>query len=163
MREAVKPIRPVLLVEDNDNDILLFRRALAKIHSELPLKVIGDGQAAWEYLKSGAERPSLVILDLKLPRMSGLEILAALKADPDLRTLPVVVVTSSRERKDVDAVYDQGTDFYLVKAGDTATAVEQAEAIHGYWTALVEHPDDPQADPTLFRLRRLSELASPPA
>jgi len=166
MDPAGKPIRPVLLVEDNENDVLFFRRALSKIHSNLPLQVLSDGQAAWDYLSGAGSthrptRPSLIILDLKLPKKSGLELLESLKRHPELRTLPVVVVTSSREQSDIDAVYEKGADFYLVKSPDFALAVEQAEGIHAYWTALCEHPDDPGADPTLYRLRRLSELSSP--
>ena len=167
MNSSDKPSRPVLLIEDDENDVLIFRRSLAKIHSDLPLLVIPDGQAAWQYL-SGAgatprpSRPSLILLDLKLPKMSGLEILASLKSDPDLRSIPVVIMTSSRAQADVDAVYARGADFYLVKALDAELAMEHAMGIHAYWTALREHPDDPGADPTLFRLRRLAELASLP-
>jgi CheY-like chemotaxis protein len=163
-----KPARPVLLIEDDENDVIFFRRSLSKIHSDLPLLVIPDGKAAWEYL-SGAgstqrpSRPSLIILDLKLPKMSGLEILASLKKDPELRNIPVVVMTNSRVQSDVDAVYAQGADFYLVKAVDPELGLEQARGIHAYWTALREHPDDPEADPTLYRLRRLAELPSLPS
>ncbi|HEX7896154.1 MAG TPA: response regulator [Planctomycetota bacterium] len=160
----MKALRPVLLVEDNDNDILLFRRALAKIQSDLPLQVIRDGQDAWDQLSSGgAERPSLILLDLKLPRLSGLDLLRAIKRDPELRTLPVVVVTSSRRQADIDEVYAEGADFYLLKPVDFQRVMEQARGIHAYWTAIVGHPDDPLADPTLSQLRKLSELASPPA
>jgi CheY-like chemotaxis protein len=167
MNSPEKPSRPVLLIEDDENDVLIFRRSLAKIHSDLPLLVIPDGQAAWQYLSGSGStprpsRPSLILLDLKLPKMSGLEILASLKSDPDLRSIPVVIMTSSRAQADVDAVYARGADFYLVKALDAELAMEQAIGIHAYWTALREHPDDPGADPTLFRLRRLAELASLP-
>jgi CheY-like chemotaxis protein len=157
-----KPVRPVLLVEDNDNDILLFRRALDQIPSELPLLVLRDGQDAWDYLADPAsERPSLILLDLKLPRLSGLDLLRAIKRDPDLRTIPVVVLTSSRRQEDIDEVYAQGADFYLVKPVDFHQVTEQVSGIHAYWSALDGHPDDLLADPTLSRLRKLSELASP--
>jgi CheY-like chemotaxis protein len=159
--------RPLLLVEDDENDVYFFQRALAKIQSNLPIQVIGDGQAAWEYLSgSGAThrptRPSLIILDLKLPRKSGLEILTLLKRDPDLRSIPVIVMTSSRMRADIDAVYALGADFYLVKSPDFAGSVAQARGIHAYWISLCGSPDDPGADPTLSLLRKLSELASSP-
>src|SRR5687768_14040647 len=101
MDVASKPDRPVLLIEDDENDVIFFRRSLAKIHSDLPLLVIPDGKAAWEHLTGAGSgirpsRPSLIILDLKLPRMSGLELLTSLKEDPELRNIPVVVMTNSR-------------------------------------------------------------------
>src|SRR5438477_5135052 len=93
--------RPVLYVEDNKDDVFFFKLALHKSHSPLPLQTVSDGQAAWDYLTGAGStgrptRPSLIVLDLNLPRKSGLDILQALKQDPDLKTIPVIVLTSSR-------------------------------------------------------------------
>src|SRR5438270_829679 len=103
----------ILLVEDNDDDVLLVRRAFAKAKLGTPLAVVRDGDAAVEYLGGGgpyADRerhplPALVLLDLKLPRRSGFEVLEWVRRHPVLRRLPVVVLTSSKETADVDRAY----------------------------------------------------------
>jgi len=159
-------IRPVLYVEDNQDDVIFFKRALGGIQSKLPLQVITDGQAAWDFLSGQGSTarppcPSLILLDLKLPRKSGLEILSLLKQHDDLKKVPVVVMTSSRERVDVDRVYTLGADFYLVKRADLEGSKELAEAVQAYWEALVGDPDHCGSDPTLSRLRRMSEPAEP--
>jgi CheY-like chemotaxis protein len=157
--------RPVLLVEDNETDVMLFTRGLAKIHSPLPLQVIEDGQAAWDYLSGSGStsrptRPSLIILDLKLPKKSGLEILGALKRDPALARIPVLVLTSSNQRAEIDAVYSLGADVYLVKPTDPVRTLEMIQGIHAYWLALHQDPDHLGADPSLSQLRRLAEAPS---
>ena len=156
---------PVLLVEDNENDVLLLKHAFSKLESHIPLLVFKDGQAAWEYLVGtqstrGDRRPVLVLLDLKLPKKSGHEILSALRATPELRRVPVIVMTSSQERVDIDRAYALGADFYLVKPADPARLQEMAEAIHAHWVAVCSDPDHLGADPSLSRLRKMAEPAS---
>src|SRR5688572_5032428 len=155
-------LRPVLYVEDNENDAILFRRALTKIHSSLPLQIITDGQAAWAFLtRQGATcrppLPSLILLDLKLPRKSGLDILSSLKRDAELKRVPVVVLTSSRERGDIERAYKLGADYYLVKPSAFEECVELARALDAYWLAIRDGAEAPGSDPTLHRLRRLAE------
>jgi CheY-like chemotaxis protein len=158
---AAPSSRPVLLVEDSEDDILLLQRALTRIHSPLPLQVITEGHKAWEYLTGKGSttrpnRPSLIVLDLKLPAMSGLELLGLLKWDPQLRNVPVIVMSGSREPSEVAAAYALGADFYMVKSVDSEVTFEQAKAMHDYWTA-IETQDDPARMIALSHLKDLAE------
>jgi CheY-like chemotaxis protein len=156
---------PVLFVEDDANDVLFLKRAFAQLGSYIPLLVLSDGRAAWDYLVGsgvarGPGKPSLILLDLKLPKKSGLEILQSLKEQPELNQVPVLVMSSSSEKADVDGAYALGADFYLVKRIDPEQRHEMASAIHAYWLAICSDPDRVGADPTLSRLRRMAEPAS---
>lgn len=132
---------PILLVEDDPTDVLMIRRALSKAGVANPVHVVSDGDAAVAYL-SGAEPyadrarypfPLLAILDLKLPRRSGHEVLAWLRAEPVLRRLPVVILTSSRASIDLERAYDLGANSYLVKPVDSAALVDMMAAVRQYW------------------------------
>lgn len=132
---------PILLVEDDYNDVLLIRRAFRKAKIEPPMSIVSDGDEAIAYLsKEGqyadTERfpvPLLVLLDLKLPRRSGLEVLAWIRQQPKLRRLLVVVLTSSQENSDLDRAYDLGVNSYLVKPVDFQNFVKLVELIDAYW------------------------------
>jgi two-component system response regulator len=105
---ALPGIAEVLLVEDDPGDVLLTSEAFAQHHLDVQLHVVGDGDEATRFLRrtgdfASAPRPALVLLDLNLPRRSGLEALADLKADPDLQTIPVVVLTTSPAQQDIPA------------------------------------------------------------
>ena len=139
----------LLLVEDDPNDIMLFRRAKDKTNLANPLQVVEDGEAAVAYL-SGQDQyadrnryplPALVLLDLKLPRKSGLEVLAWLRKQPGLRRLPVVVMTSSKESTDVGLAYDLGANSYLVKPVAFDNLLEMIKALGLYWFILNEKPE----------------------
>ncbi len=138
----------ILLVEDEPGDVLLIRRACRRANLSSPLQVVGDGEAAVAYLAGQgayADRqqyplPALVLLDLKLPRKSGLEVLAWLRAQPALKRLPVVVLTSSRERGDVDRAYELGANSYLVKPVGFDTLQEMIQTLGLYWLVLNERP-----------------------
>jgi CheY-like chemotaxis protein len=138
----------VLLVEDDPNDVILVRRALRKASVANPLQVIEDGEDAVSYLAGRppfADRgahpvPVLVLLDLKLPRRSGHEVLEWLRAQPGLRRLPVVVLTSSRDSTDVDRAYDLGANSYLVKPVGFDELLEMLRALGLYWLTLNEMP-----------------------
>src|SRR4051812_37277295 len=113
----------VLLAEDNPDDVFLVKRAFRKSFGDVGLHVVPDGEAAIAYLRreppyddaAKCPVPSLLLLDLKLPRLSGFEVLAWLREQHVLKRLPVVVLTSSRDRGDVDRAYDLGANSYLVK------------------------------------------------
>ncbi|MGB3614282.1 MAG: response regulator, partial [Elainellaceae cyanobacterium] len=113
----------ILLVEDDSNDVLFIQRAFRQVDSSHPIHIVKDGDEAVDYL-SGQEKyadrdsyplPALVLLDLKLPRRSGIEVLSWMRQQPMLRRIPVVVLTSSKESKDVNTTYDVGVSSYLVK------------------------------------------------
>lgn len=113
----------VLLVEDDPDDVLLIRRAFVRSAPELQLRVVGDGESAREYLRgigSYANReenpvPALILLDLKLPRRTGFELLEWMKEEPSVSQIPVIVHTSSREPNDIERACTLGARYYLVK------------------------------------------------
>ena len=133
--------RTVLLVEDSPADVLLIQRAFTRARIAGALAVVGDGEQAVAYLSGGgtfADRdrhpmPDLVLLDLKLPRKSGFEVLEWLRAQPGLRRLPVAVLTSSRETSDVDRAYDAGANSYLVKPGNADDLLTLLRDLGLYW------------------------------
>ena len=139
---------PILLVEDNPVDILLLRRAVGKAQITNPLQVVGDGEHAVNYLagqdiytdRQRYPLPSLILLDLKLPRRGGLDVLAWLRDQPGLKRLPVVVLTSSNELSDVSRAYDLGANSYLVKPGAPDALTQLVEQIKHYWLILNEPP-----------------------
>ena len=139
---------PILLVEDNPDEVLLLRRALKMAGSKAPICVAHDGVEAVEYLSpDGAfsdrtrhPLPWLVVLDLKLPRLSGLGVLEWLRGQDRLRRLPVVVLTSSAEERDVASAYDLGVNSYLVKPSSTAELQELAALIDRYWVSTNTRP-----------------------
>ena len=132
---------PILLVEDNYNDVLLIQRAFNKAGIAPPMSIVSDGDEAIAYLSqerqyANTEKfpvPVLILLDLKLPRRSGLEVLAWLRQQPKLKRLPVVVLTSSQENSDLAQAYDLGANSYLVKPVDFRDFVTLVELIDAYW------------------------------
>ena len=142
---------PVLLVEDNEDDVLFVRRAFRRAKLSNPLHVVEDGDAAVAYLSgegAHADRarhplPTLILLDLKLPRRSGLEVLEWLRGQPGLRRTPVVVLTSSRDGSDVDRAFDLGASGYLVKPVDFDGLLEMVRTIGVYWMVMSELPTTP--------------------
>lgn len=134
----------MLLVEDDPNDILLIQRAFAKACLVNPLKVVRDGEQAINYLSGTgdfADRgryplPSLILLDLKLPRKSGLEVLEWLRQQPMLKQTPVIVLTSSKESSDVSRAYDLGANSYLIKPVGFEGLLELVKSIGMYWMIL---------------------------
>jgi CheY-like chemotaxis protein len=139
---------PVLLVEDDPDDVLLTELAFEETRFPSPLRVVRDGEEAVAYLGGTggfADRarfplPALVLLDLKLPRRSGFEVLAWIRAHPVLRRLPVVVLTSSRETSDVDRAYGLGASSYIVKPVAHEALLECARTLERYWFGLNERP-----------------------
>jgi CheY-like chemotaxis protein len=135
--------RPVLLVEDNPVDVDLTKRAFARRKLTNPLEVARDGEEALACLarwEAGEPTPLLILLDLKLPRVSGLEVLAQWKANAVSRAIPVVVLSSSAEDKDIQAAYQLGANSYIVKPVDFAKFLDVAGQIELYWCALNAPP-----------------------
>ncbi|MBL6080666.1 response regulator [Belnapia sp. T18] len=146
---------PVLLVEDNEDDILCVQRAFRRAKLSNALPVVEDGDAAVAYLSGQGEyadrnrhpMPTLILLDIKLPRRSGLEVLEWLRAQAGLRRIPVVMLTSSKESADVDRAFDLGASGYLVKPVDFDGLLEMVKTIGVYWMVMSELPSAPLEAP----------------
>lgn len=138
----------ILLVEDNPSDAELTIRALAKRHVANPLHLVEDGAEALDFLfataayahRAGAKLPRVVLLDLKLPKVEGLEVLRRLRADERTKTLPVVVVTSSREDPDIEQAYVLGANSYVVKPVGFEAFMEAISNLGLYWLVVNEPP-----------------------
>jgi two-component system response regulator len=134
--------RPILLVEDNPSDIKLTQRAFAKCNLVNELIVIEDGQAALDYLLGAAshELPAVMLLDLNLPKVEGLEVLRRIRADRRTRLLPVVILTTSKEQEDVVNSYQLGANSYVRKPVSFAEFSAAVTQLGVYWLALNEGP-----------------------
>jgi two-component system response regulator len=132
----------ILLIEDNPSDVDLTRRALEKSRIANDLVVAEDGEAALEYLRREDlyELPALALLDLNLPKLSGLEVLRQIRADARTRRLPVVILTSSKEEQDLAAGYDLGVNSYIRKPVDFKQFAHCIEQLGLYWLVLNEQP-----------------------
>jgi CheY-like chemotaxis protein len=135
----------ILLVEDSVPDVELTLEALSEAKVANEVAVVRDGETALAYLRREGEyaeatRPDLVILDLNLPRVSGHEVLAEMRADPDLRRLPVAVLTTSAAEVDVVKTYDLGANCYLSKPVDVEQFVRVVQAVDDFWLGMVRLP-----------------------
>jgi len=139
----------IALVEDDSSDVLLFRQAFKKAGMHNHLVVLEDGEAAIRYLRGEGPYtdrqayplPLLMLLDLRLPKVSGFEVLEWLRAQPVLKRLRVVVFSSSRMDEDIDRAYDLGANSYLEKPSGFEALLEMVKAIHEYWIVLSEYPN----------------------
>ena len=134
-----KSIRPILLVEDNPVDVDLTLRAFARRKLANPVHVARDGEEALAWIprwQAGEPLPAVILLDLKMPKVGGLEVLEQLKSDPCCRGIPVVVLTSSAEDRDVEAAYRLGANSYILKPVDFDKFAEVAAQIELYWCVL---------------------------
>ena len=134
---------PILIVEDNPMDVDLTVRAFRRRNVTNPMEIARDGDEALAWIprwEAGAPLPVVILLDLKLPKVSGLEVLRQLKAHAALRTIPVVVLTSSTEETDVQTAYQLGANSYIVKPVDFDKFVDVAAQIDLYWTMLNRPP-----------------------
>ena len=138
-----------MLAEDDPNDVLLIQRAFQRTHLANPVQVVRDGEEALAYLSGqGAfadrERhplPVLMLMDLKMPRKTGLEVLAWLRQQPGLKRLPVIVLTSSNQSPDVNRAYELGANSYLVKPAGFDSLLELVKNLDMYWLILNEKPE----------------------
>ena len=139
-----RPAR-VLLVEDNEADVRLTREALREAGEDVRLAAVADGEQALEYLRreggyAEAPRPDLVLLDLNLPRKNGLEVLDEMRADERLVCIPVIVLTSSAARPDVEASYARGANAFVVKPQDLDAFMDLIGAIRSLWLDVAQLP-----------------------
>jgi two-component system response regulator len=139
--------KTILLVEDNDDDVALTLRAFKRSHLMNPVTVVRDGVEALDFLFArgayadrGFEPPTLIILDLKLPKLDGLGVLKAMRADARTALLPTVILTSSKEEQDVIAGYSLGANSYVRKPVDFAEFLEAVKILGIYWLALNQVP-----------------------
>jgi CheY-like chemotaxis protein len=146
-REKSMELKRILLVEDSINDVELILTSLVENHLGNEVIVVRDGAEALDYLyRRGVYRlrregnPVVVLLDLKLPKVDGIEVLTQLKADPGLRVVPVVVLTSSREEKDLSRCYELGTNAYVVKPIDFHEFVDVIRGLGLFWAIINEPP-----------------------
>lgn len=146
-------MRRILLIEDDRDDETLVRRALDGCRVPAAVVVARDGAEALDYLfalgdhrgRDIEDQPLLVLLDISLPKVDGLEVLRQIRADPVTRLLPVVVLTSSRRQSDVLSGYDAGANGYVVKPIDFGKFVEAAQELGNYWVQLNEAPPPAKA------------------
>jgi len=139
-----RPAR-VLLVEDNEADVRLTREALREAGENVRLSAVIDGEQALAFLRrqdgfADAPRPDLVLLDLNLPRKNGLEVLDELRADPSLAPIPVIMLTSSAARSDVEAAYARGANAFVVKPLELDAFMDLIGAIRGFWLEVAQLP-----------------------
>lgn len=145
----------ILLVEDNPHDLALTQRALKKARLANHLHVCRDGEEALEFLfgesayagRRAGPPLRVVLLDLKLPKVDGLEVLKRMKADPRTRTIPVVMLTSSKEQRDVIESYNLGVNSYIVKPVNFEGFSAAVEQLGMYWL-IVNHPPESSGDAT---------------
>lgn len=145
MAENIGRPLEILLVEDNPGDVRLTMEALKEASVLNNLRVAGDGVAAMDYLhKRGlageAVRPDLILLDLNLPKKDGREVLGEIKADPALRQIPVVILTSSKAEEDVLKTYDLHANCYITKPVDLEKFIGVIGAIENFWLNIVKLP-----------------------
>jgi CheY-like chemotaxis protein len=137
--------RPILLVEDNPMDLDLTLQAFKQQRIINPILSCRDGEEAIEYIEAhpsstDAQFPILVLLDLRLPKVDGIEVLRHARNNPDWKQVPIVILTTSREDKDIEAAYKLGVNSYIVKPVDFNAFAEVVKAIRMYWLLTNEPP-----------------------
>jgi chemotaxis family two-component system response regulator Rcp1 len=134
----------ILLVDDNEGDILLTREALEEARIINKISIARDGMEAIRFLKSlpsfGDSRPDLILLDINLPKMDGTEVLGIIKRDPDLKRIPVIMLTTSSSEKDILASYDNYANCYITKPVDLQRFMDVVRTIEDFWISIVKLP-----------------------
>jgi CheY-like chemotaxis protein len=149
----MKRPRPILLAEDNPNDIELILTAFQDAHFVNEIHVTHDGEQALDFLhRRGAyaartgPQPAVILLDLKMPKVDGREVLRHVRTDPELRHIPVVILTSSREESDLLASYQLGANAFVVKPVDFQEFISAVSRLGFFW-ALLNEPPPPNSNP----------------
>lgn len=137
----------ILLADDDPDDRLMVREAFEENHLLNPLVAVEDGEELMDYLYARgkfanvAVRPNLILLDLNMPRKNGIEALREIKSDPSLRTIPVIVLTTSKAEEDILRTYDLGVNSFIVKPVTFDSLVDLVKQLGKYWFQLVELPN----------------------
>lgn len=136
----------ILMVEDNPADVRLTREAFKDAKVLNNMSVVGDGEEALSFLRrqgkySGAPRPDLILLDLNLPKKDGREVLAEIKSDPLFKRIPVVVLTTSEDEKDILKAYDLHVNAYITKPVNLEQFMKVVEAVEDFWLTVVKLPE----------------------
>jgi len=142
-------VHTILLAEDDDNDVFFLERAFKQSQIANPLHRTRDGEDAISYLRGDAPfndrekypLPGLMLMDLKMPRKNGFDVIAWVRKQPVLKRLPIVVLTSSKEDPDINRAYELGANTYLVKPVKFDGLVEMMKALNFYWLMLAEKPN----------------------
>jgi CheY-like chemotaxis protein len=141
-------VKTILLAEDNEDDVFFMKRAILRANVAEHLQIVQDGEEAVAYLSGTGPYqdrdkfplPCLILLDLKLPLLSGLEVLKWIRAQRHLESIVIVVLTSSRESSDIQRAYDLGANSYLVKPAAAEDLIELIKALKAYWLQRNEFP-----------------------
>jgi DNA-binding response OmpR family regulator len=142
--------RAILVMEDDENDAILLRRALKRLNVQNPVHIVVDGEEGIAYLTGAGQYsdrtaypfPGFIVTDLKMPRRSGMEVLKWLREHHEFRTMPILVLTSSKEESDIAKAYGFGANSYMVKPADFRDLEKMMRLIHEYWS-MCETPDVP--------------------
>ena len=142
---AINPSVPLLLVEDDPDDVYLLRSVLGRSRLPEHLHVVGTGEDALRFLRrqppyQAAPHPRLVLLDLRLPGISGLDVLRVMRQDADLRRIPVVILTASASHEDMVAAYDERARAFITKPGDRAAFEAAVERLEAFWLGTAQLP-----------------------
>jgi CheY-like chemotaxis protein len=142
-------LRPILLVEDSPKDVELTLEALAEHNLANRVVAVKDGVEAMEYLRCEGkyklrkrENPAVMLLDIKMPRMGGIEVLEAIRSDDKLKTLPVVILSSSREEPDLKRSYELGANAYVVKPVNFKDFMDAVKEVGRFWAVINEIPPE---------------------
>ena len=134
--------KPILLVEDDSVDVMTVKRAFKELDVTNELISAGDGEEALDYLNNhNAIKPCVILLDLNMPRMNGMEFMRIAKADESLKTIPIIVFTTSNTEQDITQSFELGAAGYMVKSVDYHKFIETIETINSYWTLSKLPPD----------------------
>ena len=160
----------ILLAEDQEDEVMLLRRAFTKARFLNPLQVVSNGEEAIAYLQGAgkyADRaeypmPSLLLLDLKMPRKDGFEVLYWIRQHPSLSELRVVVLTASDQIRDVNRAYEMGANSFLIKPVEFGAFVEMTRALKGYWCWISQEPEIPRFSRSPQAIEEKSRPADPP-
>jgi CheY-like chemotaxis protein len=145
----VNPIR-ILVAEDNEDHLFFIVRALRDVEGvRFEIDAVRDGEEALDFVYrrgrfEGRSRPHMILLDLKMPKVNGLEVLEQIKADPDLRQIPISVLSSSDRTEDIETAYKQGVNSYLLKSASPEGLRQELADVSHYWTATAVLPEPPQ-------------------
>jgi DNA-binding response OmpR family regulator len=139
----------ILIAEDDDNDVFFVERAFKQLEVPNPRRRVKDGEDAIAYLRGDGEfsdrqqhpLPCFLLLDLKMPRKNGFEVITWIRGQPGLKRLPIAILTSSREEPDINHAYDLGANTYLVKPVKFDELVETIKALNLFWLHLAKTPD----------------------